>query len=164
MELLFLLSQDPLDLLNGDTLIATILKQTQLILVPLESLHECVLLLIDGLDRLVRSGSLVLPKRLLPDLLEEASICLCLCLLEVVLELLSGLIKSCQLLVELSEIFLILGEGCLLVGCGLLELLDLPVKVRQLLLAYLDLGLNACGVLYNGIKLGLTTVALGQGC
>jgi hypothetical protein len=61
MELLLLLSQDPLDLLNGNTLIATVLKQTQLILVPLESLHESVLLLVDGLDRLVRSGCLVLP-------------------------------------------------------------------------------------------------------
>jgi hypothetical protein len=62
MELLFFLSENSLYLVNGNTLIATVLKQTQLILVPLESLDECVLLLVDDYDRLVRSGCLVLPK------------------------------------------------------------------------------------------------------
>ena len=62
MELLFLLLENPLYLFNCNTLIATILKQTQLILIPLKSLHECVLFLIDDFDSLVRSGCLVVPK------------------------------------------------------------------------------------------------------
>jgi len=98
------------------------------------------------------------------DLLEELGKCLSLSFLKVILQFLSGLIQGGKLLVQVTQVFLRLGKGGLLLGSGILEGFQLPVQICQFLLTDLELCFHSGDVLDYLVKLAVASFTLGQSC